>query len=127
MFRIWAERRKGRHWLQLQIAFEKLALATLKSGGRPLPDDVLEAALADAVAPERVGEILEIAERDLGLVLRVGDEGWVFTYRAIAEYLAAGAVVRDATTSMRELAEKPWAGEVVRLALDRQRTRSPAR
>lgn len=128
MFRVWAGIRTPHHWLQRQIAFENLALAMLKSGGRPVPDEALEAAVAGAVAPEAIGELLEIAERDLGLVQRVGgEEGWFFTYRAIAEYLAAGAVIRDANLSMRKLAEEPWAGEVVRLALDRQRARSPAR
>jgi hypothetical protein len=127
MFRVWAERRKGRRWQDLQVAFENLALATLKAGGRPIRDDVVEAVLANATASESVEEILEIAERTLGLIRRVGDRGWEFTYRAVAEYLAAGAVVRDATISMRELAEEPWAGEVVRLALDRQSTQSPSR
>jgi hypothetical protein len=120
MFRTWATRDRRRHWERLRIAFERVALAAIKAGGRPISEEKLEAALSKAAGSFGIETIVEIAERELGLIRRIGSSGWEFSFRAIAEYLAAGALLRRTKTSLQRLSARPWAVEMVRLALDRR-------
>ncbi|WP_437909611.1 restriction endonuclease [Sorangium sp. So ce327] len=119
LFRRWAEDRDPSAWQRLTEAFEQVALDALAQGGRPLPRSVLEAALAQVVRVAEVEPAIETAELTLGLIRQVHGDAWEFPLRPMAEYLAAGALLRRSDQEFMTTAGKPWAGEVTRLALDR--------
>ena len=124
LFRKWAEARGpgGRDtsgWVELRRSFEEMALRGLEQGGFPLPRRVLETALARALGDDTpVAQALDAACR-LGLVRLTEDGTWDMPLRAIAEYLAAGALRRLGDEDFTRASGQPWAAEVARLALDR--------
>ncbi|HZI06837.1 MAG TPA: restriction endonuclease, partial [Archangium sp.] len=124
LFRQWAEARgpSGRDnsgWGELQRSFEEMALRGLEQGGFPLPRRVLETALARALGDDTpVAKALDAACR-LGLVRLTEGGTWDMPLRAIAEYLAAGALRRVGDDDFTCTSGQPWAAEVARLALQR--------
>ncbi|PTL75434.1 NACHT domain-containing NTPase [Vitiosangium sp. GDMCC 1.1324] len=136
LFRKWAEARTTRDgnasgkdtsgWVELQHAFEQVALEGLEQGGFPLSRRVLESALARAQGDDMgVERALESAYQ-IGLVRLTEGGKWNMPLRAIAEYLAAGALRHVSDEDFTRACGQPWAGEVARLALDRRRHRPSA-
>jgi len=119
LFRRWAEGRSAGTWEQLQEAFERVALDALEQGGHPVPRQVLEAALEQVIGGPAVEPAIDAAELQFGLIRQVAGDTWEFPLRSIAEYLAAGALLRRSDEEIVRAAGKPWAGEVTRLTLDR--------
>ncbi|WP_433931025.1 NACHT domain-containing NTPase [Sorangium cellulosum] len=119
LFRRWAEDRDGSAWKRLREAFEQVALDALARGGRALSRSALESALARVLGEAEVDSAIETAELKLGLLRRIDGSAWELPQRAVAEYLAAGALLRRSDEQIIGTAGKPWAGEIARLALDR--------
>ncbi len=127
LFRRWAEARGTQDWKQLQGAFERAALRGFKHGSGPLPRHVLEMELAQALGDSGVDRAMDVAENELGLIRFKTDGTWELPFRAVAEYLAAGALLDREDSEFISLAGQPWASEVARLALERCGLSQPKR
>ncbi|HEX8704739.1 MAG TPA: hypothetical protein VF815_38255, partial [Myxococcaceae bacterium] len=129
LFNEWARENKRGGWHRLAGAFERMMLAGLGHGGPAVPRSVLEAALAQALSESEAVPALKLAERRFGLIRLV--EGRVeFPLRAVAEYLAAGALLERSDAGFLEAASQLWAAEVASMALvrawDQERKRALA-